>query len=113
MDSRDKITNKKSGEKQMDKTNAFPFLDEYIKTDGFNKATKEVFGKEGSKNLLGEVDEDGYTIAQRLANIYDEVRPEITRINELNECTVFNPVATEMLEDLQNIIHELKMGEIK
>ena len=97
----------------MDKINAFPFLDEYIKTDGFNRATKEVYGEEGAKNLLEEADEDGYTIAQRLANIYDEVRPEITRINELNECTVFNPVATEMLEDLQNIIHEIKMGEIK
>ena len=91
--------------------NMFKFGEE--KDSAFEKATKEVFGKEGSKNLLGEVDEDGYTISQRLANIYDEVRPEITRINELNECTVFNPVATEMLEDLQNIIHEIKMGEIK
>ena len=85
----------------------------FLGKNAFEKATREVYGKEGAKNLLDEADEDGYTIAQRLANIYDEVRPEITRINELNECTVFNPVATEMLEDLQNIIHEIKMGEIK
>ena len=103
-----------------DLKNAFPF------TDAFSKATREVYGEEGAKNLLenydrdtitrdflGRINEDGYTITQRLQFIFEEVRPEITRINQLNECTVFNPVATEMLEDLQNIINELKTGEQK
>ena len=80
MDSRDKITNKKSGEKQMDKTNAFPFLDEYIKTDGFNRATKEVYGEEGAKNLLEEADEDGYTVTATLAGAAGTGTIEVTML---------------------------------
>ena len=44
----------------------------------------------------------------RLENIYEEVRPEISRVNDTAGQTIFNPTATEMLEDLEDIIFELK-----
>ena len=44
----------------------------------------------------------------RLENIYEEVRPEISRINEVAGQTIFNPCATGMLDDIENIIFELQ-----
>ena len=44
----------------------------------------------------------------RLQDIYEEVRPEISRVNENAGQTIFNPVATETLDDLENIIFELQ-----
>ena len=47
-------------------------------------------------------------LIKRLEDIYEEVRPEITRVNETAGQTIFNPCATDMLEDIENIIFELK-----
>ena len=46
-------------------------------------------------------------LIERLQDIYDEVRPEISRVNETVGQTIFNPVATEMVDDIENIIFEL------
>ena len=47
-------------------------------------------------------------LIERLENIYDEVRPEISRVNEAAGQTIFNPCATDMVNDIENIIFELK-----
>ena len=47
-------------------------------------------------------------LIKRLEDIYEEVRPEITRVNETAGQTIFNPCATDMLEDIENIIFELQ-----
>ena len=50
-------------------------------------------------------------LIKRLEDIYEEVRPEISRINENGGQTIFNPVATEMLDDIEDIIFALKLDK--
>jgi len=47
-------------------------------------------------------------LIERLEHIYEEVRPEITRVNETAGQTIFNPCATGMVDDIENIIFELE-----
>ena len=47
-------------------------------------------------------------LIERLEHIYEEVRPEITRVNETAGETIFNPCATGMVDDIENIIFELE-----
>ena len=46
-------------------------------------------------------------IAKQLANILEETLPEITRLNKAAGQTVFNPVATESVKQLGNIVDEI------
>ena len=41
-----------------------------------------------------------------LKNILIEVRPEISRVNELHDQTIFNPVATETIDMAKEIINK-------
>ena len=41
-----------------------------------------------------------------LKNILVEVRPEISRVNELHDQTIFNPVATETIDMAREIINK-------
>ena len=41
-----------------------------------------------------------------LKNILIEVRPEISRVNELHDQTIFNPVATETIDMAREIINK-------
>ena len=47
-------------------------------------------------------------LIERVQDVYDEVRPEITRVNETAGETIFNPCATGMVDDIENIIFELE-----
>ena len=47
-------------------------------------------------------------LIERLQDIYDEVRPEISRVNETAGQTIFNPYATDMVDGIENIIFELE-----
>ena len=46
-------------------------------------------------------------IAKQLANILEETLPEITRLNKEAGKTIFNPVATESVKQLGDIIDEI------
>ena len=47
-------------------------------------------------------------LVERLQAIYDEVRPEISRVNDVVGGTIFNPCATGMVDQLLEIIEELE-----
>ena len=47
-------------------------------------------------------------LIKRLEDIYEEVRPEITRVNETAGQTIFNPYATDMVDAIESIIFELE-----
>ena len=47
-------------------------------------------------------------LIERLQDIYDEVRPEISRVNETAGQTIFNPYATDMVDAIESIIFELE-----
>ena len=47
-------------------------------------------------------------IIKDIKEIYEEVRFEISRVNDTAGQTIFNPCATEMLDKLEDIIFKLK-----
>ena len=56
-----------------------------------------------NNNKYNELKQSHTEAVELLDNIHAEVRPEISRVNETAGCTIFNPVATETVDQIMTI----------